>query len=172
VIAQRQIELRSRLWPGLDAKTLWIRTERDGFITIPRTMPLILDIMDDMSKNKPVSSTYLELWCRSYDECFVTLAKQREMAFHAGFSGQRAEHTWSERMKILHKLGFIEIKEGPSGPLSYALIYNPYLIIKKHYPKKTSGLRNDKYNALITRTTEIGADDMFEVSEKKKKRNS
>ena len=31
-------------------------------------MPLILSMMDDLSKGQPVSSTYLELWCRTFDE--------------------------------------------------------------------------------------------------------
>src|SRR5882672_8579876 len=95
LIALRQLELRKVLWPNAKPEHLWLRAVRDGFTTIPRTLPLIFHVMDAMSKGKPVSSTYFDLWCRAYDECFVTLNKHREMAFHAGFSGQRAEQTWS-----------------------------------------------------------------------------
>jgi hypothetical protein len=118
-IAQRQLELRARLWPGLNESFIWQRKKHDGFTTTPRTMPLMISIMDDLSEGQPVSSTYLELWCRAFDECFVTLSKPREMAFHAGFTGHRGERTWRSRMKILADLGFIDIREGPSGPLSY-----------------------------------------------------
>jgi hypothetical protein len=155
-MAKRQLELRQNLWPEATDEWLWSRHEYDGFTTLPKGMPLILSIMDDLSKGQPVSSTYLELWCRTFDENFVVLSKPREMAFHAGFDGQRAERTWRARLEILADLNFIGLKEGPSGPLSYALIWNPYKVIKDHYDKKKSGLRQDKYNALLERMSEIG----------------
>ena len=73
-IVQRQLDLRARLWPGLNDNCIWQRKKHDGFTTIPRTMPLMMSIMDDLSEGQPVSSTYLELWCRAIDECFVTLS--------------------------------------------------------------------------------------------------
>jgi hypothetical protein len=155
-ILQRQLELRARLWPDLNPADLWSRHTHDGFTTVPSSIPLIMSIMDDLSKGRPVSSTYLELWTRAYDEGFVTLSKPREMAFHAGFSTQRAERTWKQKLHILDELGFIALKSGPSGPASYALLLNPYRVIKRHYEEKTPGLREDKYNALVARAAEIG----------------
>jgi hypothetical protein len=114
-----------------------------------------MSIMDDLA-GQPVSATYLDLWTRAYDESFVTLSKPREMAFHAGFVSQRAERTWKLKLKALHKLHFIDLKSGPSGPESYALIWNPYLVIKRHHERKPPGLREDKYNALAVRALEIG----------------
>ncbi len=159
-IEQRQLELRGRLWPEITDGHLWRRKHHQGFVTLPRTMPLMLTIMDDLSEGQPVSSTYLELWCRAFDECFVTLSKPREMAFHAGFTGQRGERTWRGRMKILAKLGFIDVKEGSSGPMSYALILNPYLVIRRLMQQKNPGIRADKYNALMERAGEIAAVDL------------
>jgi hypothetical protein len=159
-IAQRQIELRNRLWPTHHDGHLWRRQAHDGFMTLPRTMPLMLEIMNDLAGGQPVSTTYLELWGRAYDESFVTLSKPREMAFHAGFAGQRGERTWRGRMKLLAQLGFINIKEGPSGPMSYALILNPYLVIRRHMQEGHPGVRADKYNALMQRAGEIGASDL------------
>ena len=159
-IGEKQLALRKQLWPDLKEESLWRRKVSQGFITIPRTMPLILAIMDSLSKNRPVSSTYLDLWCRTFDECFVTLNKSKEMAFHAGFSGQRAEQTWTDRMKALANLKFIDIKPGPSGPLSYALIWNPYHVIKEHHRSNTPGMRQDLYNTLAARAIEIGAKDL------------
>jgi hypothetical protein len=159
-IIKKQLELRKHLWPNLQEDQLWHRKRSDGFITIPRLMPLILQIMDDMSKNKPVSSTYLELWCRSYDLSIVTLTKQNELAFHAGFKGQRALSTWKDRLKILHALGFIDIQPGPNGPMSYVLLWNTYQVIKKLHTKKQPGLSQDAYNALAARAIEIKARDL------------
>ena len=159
-IAQRQLKLREHLWPDLDKKRLWLRKERAGFTTVPRSMPLILSIIDSMSKGKPLSSTYLELWCRAHDECLITLTRQEELAFHSGFTGQRAISTWRDRLRTLVELGFIETKPGPSGELSYALLLNPYQVIKKHHGKKHSGITEATYNALQQRAIDIGADDL------------
>jgi hypothetical protein len=155
-ITKRQLELRARLWPDLKDGDLWSRHTHDGFSTIPSTMTLIMGIMDDLSKNKPVSSTYLELWTRTFDEGFATLAKAREIAFHSGFSTERADRNWKSRLKILHELGFIDLKGGASGDASYALILNPYKVIQDHHDKKTPGMREDKYNALVARAIELG----------------
>ncbi|WP_063980262.1 hypothetical protein [Bradyrhizobium sp.] len=155
-IAKRQLELRAKLWPSLNEGDLWSRHTHDGFSTIPSTMALIMGIMDDLSKNKPVSSTYLELWNRSFDEGFATLSKAREIAFHSGFWSERAERTWKERLKILHDLEFINLQSGASGPASYALILNPYKVIQKHHERKTPGMREDRYNALVARAIELG----------------
>jgi hypothetical protein len=113
-IAESRVQLRKRLFPHVSEDHLWLRAKSTGFTTIPRALPLILTLMDRLSKGKPVSATYFELWCRMFDECFINL-KPREMAFHAGFSGQRAEQTWAERMMILERLQFIETQEGPEG---------------------------------------------------------
>ena len=159
-ITKKQLALRQMVWPDIDEKQLWLRTERDGFTTIPRTMPIIMTIMDGLSKGKPVGATYLELWCRAYDECFVTLNSPQELAFHSGFSGQRAITTWRERMRILQELGFIDMKPGPSGEMSYALVLNPYHVIRELYEKKTPGITADLYNAMAARAISIGADDL------------
>lgn len=159
-IADQQLKLREQLWPGLEDKHLYSGGKRTGFTIIPRTMPLMLEIMDALSNGKPVSSVYLEMWCRSFNHSIVVLNKQHEMAFHSGFSGERAVQTWTTRVRILEKLRFIETKPGASGELSYALIWNPYLIIKHHHAAKTLGITESHYNALVSRAIDVGAKDL------------
>lgn len=159
-IHARQIELREKLWPNVEDEHLWIRTERDGFATMPRSMPLIVAIMDDMTSGQPVGSVYLELWCRIYDEGFLALSKHQEMAFSSGFAGERAVRTWRDRIRALQALGFLDIKSGPYGELSYALVWNPYHVIRRHYEANHPGVRQDRYQALIARSIEIGALDL------------
>ncbi|WP_052174205.1 hypothetical protein [Brucella anthropi] len=158
-IAKRQLELRNRLWADLDLDTnedelLWTRQVYNGFTTLPKAMPLMLGIMDDLAGGQPVSGTYLELWCRTFDDNFVVLSKQEEIAFHSGFSGQRAVRTWKGRLKLLAELGFIKLAAGPSGDCSYALILNPYHVIRD-LQAAGKGVRQDKYNALLARAVEI-----------------
>jgi hypothetical protein len=127
---------------------------------MPKTMPLIAKIMDEMSKGHPLSSTYLTLWCSTWDNSFVTLSRSREMAHASGFGGQRGEHTWAARMKRLDDLHFIGIKPGNVGPLSHAIIWNPHSVIRWHHHHKTPGLVEASYNALVEWALAIGAEDM------------
>src|ERR1700690_3797464 len=105
-IGANTLKMREELWPKLDDNDLWLRKIQTGYTTIPRPMPMILRIMDDLSNGKPVSAIYFALWCRVWDECLVTITNPREMAFEVGFTGQRAESVWASRMKILVELGF------------------------------------------------------------------
>ncbi len=152
--------LIEKLWPDVVEGELWHRKEQAGFFTTPRTMPLIMSIIDDLTKGAPASSVYLELWARAYDEMYVSLSKAQEMAFHSGFTGQRAVRAWSERIKKLNELGFIGLAEGSAGPLSHALIYNPHTVIERLHRQKHPGLVSTKYMALLERANEIGAEDV------------
>jgi hypothetical protein len=163
-ILKRQLEARAKIWPGISNHMLWERTERDGFATVPRALPLIMNIMDDLSgKGFPVGQTYFELWCRLYDELFLTLNRPEEMAFFAGFTGQRAVRTWKDRVRRLAALGFIDLKSGPLGELSYAIFFNPYHIIKRAYIR--GEVSEDKYRALVIRANEIGAFDLDDIDD-------
>src|SRR5690348_15574449 len=147
-ILEDRLNLRRKLWPKITDADLWLHRRKDGFIPIPRVMPLILQIMDDLA-TRPVSSTYLDLWCRKFDEQFLTLNRNpKEYAFYAGFPGQRGEQTWKERIRELAKLGFILTETGAYGEASYVLIVNPINVIEAHAKKNTPGLRKESLNTL------------------------
>lgn len=155
-IADRRCQLRKRLWPDVSDDDLWDRKTSKGWLSVPRTMPIILRTMDMLApKGKPVSATYLDLWCRTYDDSFVTVSKPREMAYFAGFTGERAHHTWVSRVRQLQELGFIRYKGGASGPVNYVLLLNPYRVIQKHV--QADSLREEAANALQERMIEVGA---------------
>src|SRR5262245_879208 len=160
-IAEKQLAQRELLWPGAEP-WLWHRKANKGFATIPKTMPLILQIMDDLSNGKPLSSTYLGLWCETWDNSMVNVSKHQELAHAAGFTGQRATYTWAGRMNLLQQLKFIDIKPGKSGPISHVLIWNPHWTIRWHHANKTPGLVEANFNALLDRALEVGAKDMIE----------
>lgn len=161
-IARQKQHLRNSLWPDLDESRLWDREKSDGWLTIPRAMPLLLRIMDSLSKGKPVSSTYLDLWCRTYDDSFVVANKHREMAYYSGFDGERAVRTWASRIRILRDLGFIDVKEGPNGPINYILLFNPYFVVRERHD--AGEISAALFNSLTQRMIEIGADDLDELA--------
>ena len=162
-ILKKQLEIRSKLWPELDPRLIW-NMDSDGWVAVPRLMPLMMSIMDDLSgKGYPVSRTYLEMWARLRDERFLTLNRPEEMAFHAGFDGQRALRTWRDRVHRLADLGFIGLKPGPLGELSYAVFYNPYHVVKRAY--LTGKVQERKWQALVVRAFEVGSFDLDEIDD-------
>ena len=163
--AGREREGHEGMWPGFEPQ-LWHRDVNKGFATIPKTMPLILQIMDDLSgKGKPVSSTYLGLWCDTWDNSMVNVTKPQEMAHAAGFSGQRAIYTWGARVHLLHDLKFINVKAGNSGPISHVLILNSSQDHPVHHHQNTPGMNEANFNALLSRALDIGANDMISGAE-------
>ena len=156
-IDRRTKLLRDNLWLG-GATRIWQSEKSKGWLNIPRSMPVIMRILDSLTKGQPVSATYLELWCRTFNDGFVTASKPREMAFFSGFDGERAQRTWLSRIRKLHELGFIDVKEGPSGPVSYILIVNPYTPLKRL--REEGKISSQFWNALIARMIEIGANDL------------
>jgi hypothetical protein len=160
-ILKRQLAARSKLWPQLTDKMLWSR-DSGGWVALPRLMPLMMSIMDDLSgKGFPVGRTYLELWSRLRDEQFLTLNRPEEMAFHAGFEGQRAVRTWKDRIQRLADLGFIGLMPGPLGDQSYAVVYNPYHVVKRAY--LAGKVQEKKWQALVIRANEIDAFDIDDL---------
>lgn len=161
----KRAALRENFWPGLEDEQLWLRKKRTGFTTVPRTMSLIGRLMDQLSgKGFPLFSTYFALWCRVYDEAFVEIRNERELAFEAGFSGTRGEVTWRTRMRRLKELGFIDIRPGLASEMQYVLILNPIHTIVAAYQRLD--LAHDlAYSALQARLIEVGADDMEDAGQ-------
>lgn len=157
--AKRRKDLRQRLWPDVKNEDLWLRTHNHGFTTIPRTMSIILRIIDKLAdKGSPLSGTYLALWCLVFDEAFVEVRNPREMMFEAGFSGSRGENTWRLRMRKLSSLGFIKAAPGIAGEFQYVLILNPIKVIASIY----EGCEHDEaFHALLSKLSHVGANDLL-----------
>lgn len=155
-MSNKRLKLRQQHWPDITDTDLWLRTETKGFTTIPRGISLIMRIMDSLSLQKPLSNTYMALWCYAFDEMTVTIQKPRQMALESGFSGQRAESTWRERMKKLEELGFIKSAKGFSGEFHYVLLLNPYYVVRILKESEQHNIPEALYNTLLDRMEEIG----------------
>ncbi len=148
--------LRDSCWPDLDEQKLWNRKSVSGFTTIPRTLPLIMNIIDALSKNKPAGRAYFVLWCRTFDHSLLVIDNPMTLAAEAGFSGERALSTWKDRMRLLVDLGFIDAKEGPAGAYHYVLLFNPHKVVWD----LRNRIQENTFRQLQTRAIEIGAKDM------------
>tara|TARA_R110001592_G_C13179697_1_gene750718 strand:+ start:2073 stop:2702 length:630 start_codon:yes stop_codon:yes gene_type:complete len=157
--SKKKLVLRQQLWGDIAKELLWERNTHDGYTTLPRTLPIMFLIMDDLAdKGKPISSTYFSLWARVFDECFIEVKSSDDLAFESGFSGQRAVSTWKQRMKKLIELGFIDVKSSGANEFGYVLLYNPYNLIKKFH--QLNKIQDAKYNALFARALDVGANDL------------
>jgi hypothetical protein len=156
---ERALLMRTEYWPDVPGKHLWDRTKCSGFTTVPRTLALIMTIIDSLSKNQPAGRVYFGLWCRTYDESVVIIENPMSLAFEAGFSGERAVTTWRQRMQALKELGFIDSKPGSSGEFHFVLLYNPHWAVWKLRPK----IQEQAFMQLQDRAMEIGAQDLLEL---------
>lgn len=162
---ENTLKMRALLWPDLDESKLWDRHSKDGFTTVPRTMPLLINLINDLSKtvnegkSSPAGRAYLVLWCRVWDESMmVKIENEAVVAAEAGYTGERNVTTWREHMNVLKNLDFIDYKEGPAGPCQYVLIFNPYHVVKANKAK----IQPLTYTTLYQRALEIGAADDFD----------
>jgi hypothetical protein len=157
------LTMRKQLWPAVTDEMLWLRHDRDGFTTIPRTMPLFLDLIQDVSKrvttgkSVPAGRAYLVLWCRVFDEALVKIEVEAVAAMEAGYTGERNVTTWREHLRVLKDLRFIDYAAGPAGPCQFVLLLNPYHAAKALHAK--GWVQQLTYTSLYHRATEIGASD-------------
>ena len=166
---QSSLKMRAHLWPEIQDSALWLREDdtRKGYTTMPRTMPMFVNLIQDVSKHVangksvPAGKSYLVLWCRVFDEGFLRIDQEATAALEAGYTGERNVTTWREHMRVLKDLGFIDYKPGPAGPCQYVLLLNPYAAVKVLREKAL--LQEDTYTALLQRALEIGATDLDEV---------
>lgn len=158
------IEMRKQLWPSVSDEDLWLRSNSNGFTTMPRTMPLFMELISDVSKkvasgkSVPAGKAYLVLWCRVFDEAVVKIDSESSVAMEAGYTGERNVTTWREHLRVLEELGFIKSAAGLAGPKQFVLLLNPYHAVKALYEK--GWVQDVTYTALFQRAQEIRATDL------------
>lgn len=172
-IRTKDLDLRDTFWP--DAKDrFWDRSKIDGYATVPKTMPMLMRAMDELSKGKPLGATYFALWCATWDNGFVRLGRSPDLAYASGFTGARGVRNWQERMDILDRFGFVEIRESAGQKLGLAFLPNPNVVLlglwmrkRQHTsgvlsPPGLAGLQDATMSAFIERAIDIGANDVVE----------
>jgi hypothetical protein len=150
--AQLQMDLH---FPGLPVEMLWRRKANDGFTTLPRSLPIVMQAIDMQSKGTPAGHTLFCLWARSPDHPFLTIENATTFAAEAGFVGERAVDTWRKRMKCLRDLGMIVTKPGPTGDFHYVLLLNPNTGLE--WMRSHGKVQDGVYSRFLDRITEVGA---------------
>jgi hypothetical protein len=153
--AEIRENLRDVLWPDCEGK-VWDRHSNQGFTTVPRLIGLVMVLIKKLSKRgADASRVYLDLWLRSFDEGFVNVVDDGELAFSSGYGGTRATRSWQERINQLHELGFIDVKPRGNTQIGYVLLWNPLRVCAQ---LRAKGKVDDEWwNAYIGRAADIGA---------------
>ncbi len=153
--AEARQSLRDTLWPSSEGKT-WDRRSNQGFTTVPRLLSLILVAIKDLSgKSGDASRVYLDLWLRAFDEGFVNVLDDEELAYSAGYKGSRATRSWRERMLRLQELGFIDVKPRGNIEIGYVVIWDPLHVCAALYG--SGKISHEWWHAFVGRAHEIGA---------------
>jgi hypothetical protein len=128
--AEHREKLRQSLFPREEA---WLGGAEKGWFRAPRTIPLVLGLIDSksLSEKKRPSNVYLELWARDMGEGLIEMKAPEIHAYWAGYGGSRGVRTWQERMRILERLGFIKIKPAGNQIYGYVLLVHPAKVIEE-----------------------------------------
>lgn len=154
-MAERAQQLMLVHFPDVPEACKWSRKTHDGFSTIPRTLPIAMQIIDAQSKGQPAGHVLFCLWARMPDHPVITIENPSTFAAEAGFLGERAVDTWRRRMKTLRDLQFIITKPGASGEFHYVMLTNPNAAVE--WMRQSSKVQDGLYGRFIERLPEIGA---------------
>lgn len=154
-MAERSKQQMDIHFPNFHPSWIWHRKTNDGFTTVPRTLPIVMQAIDMQSKGQPAGHTLFCLWARSPDNPVIVIENPATFAAEAGFIGERAVDTWRKRMKKLRELWMIQTKPGPSGEFHYVLLINPNAALE--WMRTTSLVQDVIYSRFIDRLMEVGA---------------
>ena len=154
-MAERAQQMLDLHFPNTDDRYMWRRKVNDGFSTIPRTLPIVMQAVDAVSKGKPPGHVLFCLWARAPDNPLIMIENPSTFAAEAGFSGERAVDTWRKRMKRLRELSMIMTKQGASGEFHYVLLTNPNTGVE--WMRKNGMVQDGLYGRFIDRMAEVGA---------------
>lgn len=160
VTDRRERELREQLWPGSSA-WIWDRNDKanvKGFATIPRLLPLIMILIDELKEpgEGDARMAYLELWSRARDNQIISIKDEEEIAYASHCTRpKRAARTWKEHMRVLRRLGFILIAADGNREIGHILLVNPLAVAARIHRERS--LSPSWWSALNRRAAEVGA---------------
>jgi len=176
-VRSKDIELRDTYFEDA-AERLWDRAKHHGFATVPKTMPLVMRALDEISKGKPLGQTYFALFCATWDNGFVRLGRSTDLPYASGFTGPRGVRGWQERMKLLESFGLIEIQASGDQKFGLAFLPNPNIVLLNLWEKKKAqgkgpydppglgGLQDATMSAFLERAIDVGANDVTRANAK------
>jgi hypothetical protein len=154
VKSDRLQKIRQEFWPEVD---VWTGGEHDkGWFKAPRTLPLILALIQDkkLSESSDPTRVYLELLSRQFGDGVVEIQNEAEHAYAAGYTSSRATRTWQDHMRCLERLGFIKIKGIGKHAFKYVALVHPVSALEEL--RKKNLVPQDWWDAFTDRRIQTG----------------
>jgi hypothetical protein len=151
--------IRHEFFPGFDDKIWNLEdNEEKGWWTIPRTMPLILTLINmlDAEKKHDASRVYLDLWCRAFGAGIVEVLDEPTMAYSSNLISPRAVRSWHERIAFLERIEFIKTRGIGNRKVQYILLLHPHKVVASL--RKQGKIPEMWYATFRQRMIQIGAE--------------
>lgn len=152
----RRRKKRDGLWPEAEQKVY--NPSGGGWTRMPRTVPMISGLIDFLSAKEKPGRLYTVLWGYEYGDGLVEISDPAHFALEAGYFTSRAERTFTERMKILAELGFVEAKQVGSREYGVVLLADPHRVVSEMKATKGSKVPENWWSAFSLRCSDIGID--------------
>lgn len=152
--ASKRKATRERIFGDPTEYKLWNRQKDNGYVHLPRVLPMVANILDSLSKGKPLGATYLALWFRTFDEMIVDTSDESVIAYESGFHSERRITSWQSRIALLEEFGFIKTQKIGSR-YQYVLLLHP---VKSVEELNNKGLiQKEMYDLFMHRAYAVGA---------------
>lgn len=152
--ASKRKAIRERIFGDSSNYSLWNRQKDNGYVHLPRVLPLVVNILDSLSKGKPLGATYLALWFRTFDEMIIDTSDESAIAYESGFHSERRITSWQGRIALLEDFGFIKTQKIGSR-YQYVLILHPVKAVEELNSKGL--IQKEMYELFVHRAYAVGA---------------
>lgn len=124
-------QMREMLAPG-SQDLVWRGKEEKGFWSAPRTMPLLLKLLNQkaLTEGRDVTLPYLDIWFRNFGEGVVEFEDEAEHAYICGYTGSRAVRTWRERIECLSRAGALRVFPKGQREQGLCLVMHPDEVVR------------------------------------------
>src|SRR6266550_1807049 len=130
---EKRLSRRNEIWRDAESET-WKTTEVGWVPVLPRVLPQVAALANHLApkgKGDP-GLVYLDLWFRTDEDSFVRVLRADDMAAGVGFTGERMERSWNERIQALEDLGLIRLYRNESTKeIVAALLIHPVKAVER-----------------------------------------
>lgn len=128
--ASKRTSTRNTLWPNSEA-WVFIPGHSKGFAQIPRVVPLVARLINELGGKENAGSLYQVLWSHDWGQGIVEIRNSKALLYEAGYAtkGGRAERTWRERLAILRSLWLVVPGGLEYDDESHLLLIDPHLAV-------------------------------------------
>lgn len=154
-IGKRRRLQRDALWP--DAGDVVWQPATGGWARMPRTIPMIASLIDGLGgKRETAGRLFLTLWAHEFGDGLVEVNDPALLAFEAGYTTNRGERTFEERITLLEKLGFLRSKS--LGPRTHGvlLLLDPHVVVQNLREKSPASVPDNWWSAFQARCRAVG----------------